>query len=96
MNVPLTENYPLFVALTRTPMLMGVSQTFLVLSFIPCFLFLLITKAVVTSVVCFFVLYVAGVIGCLKDERFFDLLLGNLQLGCPNRHYWGCNSYDSQ
>lgn len=88
------HRYPLFVAMTRQPMMMGVTQTFFVLNIVPSLCVFLITKNVIFSIGLFLILHVVGVIGCAKDERFFDILRGKLALSCPNRKIWGCNSYD--
>jgi type IV secretory pathway VirB3-like protein len=88
--------YPLFVALTRPPMMLGVTQTFFVLNSIPCFCFLILTKNIVLSVGVFLILHVVGVIGCAKDDHFFEVLLGKLELACPNKTIWGCHSYDPE
>ena len=90
------NSYSLFVALTRPPMMLGVTQTFFVLSFVPCFCFLLLSKNLIITFVAFFVLYLFGLLGCAKDDYFFEIFWGNLSLGCPNKKIWGCHSYDPQ
>lgn len=88
------HQYPLFVALTRAPMIMGVTLTFFVLSLVPCMILFLITKNIIVAGGIFLLLYVVGVVFCHHDEHFFEILLGKLELSCPNRKLWGCNSYD--
>lgn len=88
------HEYPLFMALTRQPMMLGVTQTFFVLNIVPSLCFFLITKNVVLPAILFFMLHIVGVICCRIDDRFFEIWLGNLELSCPNRTIWGCNSYD--
>lgn len=99
-NIPLCR-YPLFIGMTRIPMLMGVTQTYFVLNLAGCaivLLFLLNSLAflplILTVSIAFIVLHVIGLIGCSHDERFFDLWLSKFELPCPNNIYWGCSSYD--
>lgn len=88
--------YPLFVALTRTPMMMGVTQTFFVLNLVTSMSLLFISKNLIISGSILIVLHVIGQIGCKKEEKFFEILLGTLELQCPNKKLWGCNSYDPE
>jgi type IV secretion system protein VirB3 len=88
--------YPLFVALTRPPMMLGVTQTFFILNFIPCFCFLILTKNLVLSLGVFLILHVVGVMGTSFDDHFFEVLLGRFDLSCPNKSIWGCHSYDPE
>lgn len=92
-DTPIRE-YPLFVGLTRPPMIFGVTQTFLVLSFMPCMIFFIITYNLIFAAAIYLVLHLFGYICCYKDTFTFHILLGKLELVCPNRSYWGCNSYD--
>lgn len=86
--------YPLFVALTRKPMTWGVTQTFFVLNIMPCTILFLITKNILLALGLFGIFHVFGMICCWQDENFFEIILGKLELSCPNRRLWGCNSYD--
>jgi type IV secretory pathway VirB3-like protein len=88
--------YPLFVALTRAPMTMGVTQTFFVLNFVPCMVLFLATMNIILAAGIFIVLHLFGMVCCWKDEQFFEILLGKFELICPNRRRWGCNSYDPE
>lgn len=90
------RTYPLFMALTRQPMLLGVTQTFFVISFIPCMVLFLVSMNILIAGGFFVILHLVGMACCWKDECFFDILLGKFELTCPNRRYWGCNSYDVQ
>jgi len=96
--------YPLFVALTRPPMLVGVTQTFFVFNLMGCVILFLGSLAFIdfstlpfvfiSLLGIFIVLHTVGVIGCKQDPLFFDLWLGKFELPCPNRKLWKCNSYD--
>ena len=90
------QTYPLFVAMTRPPMMLGVTQTFFVMNFVPCFCFLLISKSITISLGIFVILHVVGVLGCAKDNSFFEIFLGKYSFSCPNKQIWGCNSYDPE
>jgi type IV secretory pathway VirB3-like protein len=79
---------PLFVALTRAPMLMGVTQTFFVLNLGISMILFLVTKKIIWVGLLFCALHVIGVLGCHEDERFFEMWLGKLGLVCPNRYFW--------
>ena len=85
---------PIFVGLTRPPMMwgvtleyMGISVMIAVCGFIlfatPFFLLLLIP------------LHVVGVIACSIDQHIFRLLFTTLHcLNVPNKRIWGCQSYE--
>jgi type IV secretory pathway VirB3-like protein len=90
------RSYPLFLALTRAPMTMGVTQTFFVINFVPCMVLFLVTMNILLAIGIFAIFHVFGMVCCWKDERFFEILLGKFEFICPNRSYWGCNSYDPQ
>ena len=96
MAIEIQQTYPLFVALTRQPMTMGVTQTFFVLNFMLCTILFLATMNVVIAVGLFFTAHAIGVMCCWKDECYFETLLGKFELTCPNRSHWGCNTYDPQ
>lgn len=88
------RHYPLFVGLTRPPMIFGVTQTFLIFSFMPCMILFFLTKNILLAAGTYVIAHVAGMVCCWKDQFIFDVLLGKYELTCPNRDYWGCNSYD--
>jgi type IV secretion system protein VirB3 len=98
------QAYPLFVALTRPPMVMGVTQTFFILNLmLSLILFLGGLKMVPFAVLpifalslllLFFGLHLTGAMCCKKEPYFFELWSGKLELICPNRLLWKCNSYD--
>lgn len=85
---------PLFVGLTRPAMLFGVTQTFWVLSGLPCLMLFIITMKPLLALGIYLSAYTIGLIGCWHDPFIFSIWLGKLERVCPNRRYWGCNSYD--
>lgn len=88
--------YPLFVAMTRPPMMLGVTQTFFIINFVPCFCFLMVTKNILITTGLFLILHVIGVIGCARDSHYFEILIGKYENSCPNKKIWGCKSYDPE
>lgn len=96
MQTESLKYYPLFVGLTRAPMMMGVTQTFFVLNFVPCVVLFLITMNPIIAGGLFCIFHGLGMVCCWKDEFFFEVLLGKFELACPNKRIWGCNSYDPQ
>lgn len=94
--------YPLFIALTRPPMLFGVSQSYFLVSFVGSMCLLILTlrliglQAVFFSGGLFAVTYGVGLLGFKRDDYFFDIILGYLEMPCPNQWYWGCISYDAE
>lgn len=86
--------YPLFLGLTRPPMIFGVTQSFFVFNFLPCMIVFFMTLHAVLSFVAFVIFHFVGVACCLSDAFVFSLLFGKLELMTRNHLYWGCNSYD--
>ena len=88
------EISPLFVGLTRPPMMLGVTMDYLGISIMislcgfilfssPLYLLLLLP------------LYVVGVIACAIDNNIFRILFKNIEcLNVPNKRIWGCQSYE--
>ena len=85
---------PLFVALTRPQMLLGVTYGFLVgNAIVTTELFLLFKSA--WMLLAAVVIHLIGWIACLNEPRVFDLWLVKVRR-CPRvRNYglWRCNSY---
>ncbi len=88
---------PLFQALARPPMIMGVSYMFFVLNSIVCLVTFIQTN---NFIMLFFVaplVHGAGYLLCLKEPRAVELLILRTSTGtkCLNRAYHGhTNSYD--
>lgn len=88
------QRYPLFVGITRPAMILGVTQSFFAINFIPCIILFFLTKKILILLAMFFLFHITGAALCKKDNRFFEILIGKFQLVCPNKKYWGYHSYD--
>jgi len=88
------ERDTLFVALTRPQMFAGVTYGYFVANAVVATeLFLIFKTAWVLAAA--LAVHLAGVLLCLRDPRFFDLLFTRLA-NCPrvpNHALWRCNSY---
>lgn len=85
---------PVFSALTRPQMLGGVTYSYAVLNLIVTIEAFLISKSFLSLLIAV-VLHLAGVLGCLRDPRFFDIWLTRVKT-CPrvrNHAFWSANSY---
>lgn len=87
---------PLFVGLTRPPMIFGVSFKFVMLNVLTCLIAFINTndlRILFLLLPCFH--GIAYVI-CFKEPLFLELLMMRLQNfnRCRNRFYFGANSYD--
>lgn len=83
-----------FLALTRPQMFAGVTYNWFVVNMIVSIEFFLIFKSFWVIALALAV-HLVGVIGCLREPRFFDLWLVRVR-NCPrvrNYRIWGCNSY---
>lgn len=102
MKTDKLNRYPLFVALTRKPMLFGVSQTYfifiLLISF--CSTTLLMpyfgAAALLTAMTFFVVSYFLGWMGYKQDEHCFEIWLGQLEARSLNTVFHGCDGYDAE
>lgn len=86
---------PLFVGLTRPPLIFGVSIEYAMLNMMICVMYFIQTSSVKIIFIGILV-HGIGYVVCLKEPRFMKLFL--LKLGkfndCPNKSYYGANSYD--
>jgi type IV secretion system protein VirB3 len=85
---------PVFGALTRPQMFAGVTYSYFVLNAILTMEAFLITHSFWALPIALLV-HAAGYVGCLREPRFFDLLLVRASR-CPrvrNAGFWRCNSY---
>ena len=88
---------PLFVGVTRPPMRWGVTYAALLLNMVTCLEVFLLTKNLLTLLLCFPVHGVC-VLLCLRDPRIFDLVLSwgrtRLPQALGNLRYWraSCSS----
>jgi type IV secretion system protein VirB3 len=88
---------PLFLGLTRPPMLFGVSYTFAALNGIISLLAFVITNQFFYLLILLPGLHLMGWFICLKEPRAIELLIARMSKCnvCRNRMYHsGTNSYD--
>jgi type IV secretion system protein VirB3 len=88
---------PLFLGLTRPPLLMGVSYPFAVLNGMISILAFIITSKFFYLLVLLPGVHMIGWFICLKEPRSIELLVAKLSKCnvCRNRYYYGgTNSYD--
>lgn len=88
------DHYPLFVGLTREPMIFGVPQNFFITNVCVIATIMIGTHYVILPTLSFIFLHLVAIIGYRCDERFFNILLGTWAFHCPNRNFWGCRTYD--
>ena len=86
---------PLFVGLTRPPMFLGVSYSFVIFYAIFCILYFIQTadfKVVFVGAG----IHLIGYLICFKEPLFVELYLVRAQkcTKCKNKLYHGANSYD--
>lgn len=85
---------PLFVGLTRPPMLFGVTMDYLGISLmiVMCAFILFASPLYLLLDI---PLHIMGVIACAIDHNIFRLLFKKLEcLNVLNKHIWGCQSYE--
>lgn len=83
-----------FVALTRPQMFAGVTYSYFVFNAILAVELFLVFRSFWAITVAI-VVYLVGVLACLREPRFFDLWIARVSR-CPrvkNYRLWGCNSY---
>lgn len=88
---------PLFLGLTRPPMLLGVSYTFAALNGIVSLLAFVITTKFFYLLILLPGLHLMGWFICLKEPRAIELFIARMSKCnvCRNRYYHGgTNSYD--
>jgi type IV secretion system protein VirB3 len=84
---------PVFVGLTRPPMLLGVTMDYLGITIMIALCgFILLSNPLYLLID--IPLHVMGVIACAIDHNIFRLLFKKLDcLNVPNKRIWGCQSY---
>jgi type IV secretion system protein VirB3 len=85
---------PLFVGLTRSSMIFGVSIQYAMLNLMIS-VTIFIQKASIYIIFVALVVHMVGYILCFKEPRFMELYLnysGKCN-HCPNKSFWGANSY---
>lgn len=88
---------PLFMGLTRPPMLMGVSYTFAAMNGIISLLAFIITSKFFYLLVMLPLFHMVAWFICLKEPRAIELFVARMSKCnvCPNRtRHGGTNSYD--
>lgn len=86
---------PLFIGMTRPPMIAGVTFLFMGLNaFGVAFLFVLTKNFLVLLI--FIPLHAVGYLICLKDPQLLDVIVKKTQKssGVPNKKYWSGTSYE--
>lgn len=84
---------PVFLALTRPPMMAGVTVDYLMTSGIATFVLFMLTH-LVSMLVLFVPLYVIGFVMCYQDANQFKVIMTRLNMGfSPLKQLFGCESY---
>lgn len=86
---------PLFIAMTRPPMIMGVTFLFMGLNIFAVAFVFVITKNLLHLL--FMVpIHLVGYLICLKDPQLLDVIVKKAQKtsGVTNRKFWSGNSYE--
>lgn len=93
VDKPLNQ-YPLFMALTRPPMYMGVTQSYFLFNAISSVVFFIVSMKIIVAMIGFTFFQLLGMMLCWHEPNFFNILMGKFLNLTPNQSYWGCNSYD--
>jgi type IV secretion system protein VirB3 len=85
---------PLFVGLTRPTMVFGVSISYAMLNMIVSVVYFINTSSIMILPIAL-IIHAVGYILCFKEPRFMEIYLNKLSRcnNCPNRSYFGANSY---
>ena len=89
------ERDPLFIGMTRPPMIGGVTFLYMGLNAFGAFFAFLVTGNLLFLLV-FIPLHAVGYAICLKDPQMLDVMVKRVQktMGVSNRALWNGNSYD--
>lgn len=87
---------PLFVGLTRPPMLLGVTYPFVVVNALVSYVAFILTKNFLYLLFFAPLIHGIGFYICSKEPLFLDLVRvkANKCSRCTNKQYHGANSYD--
>lgn len=88
---------PLFLGLTRPPMLLGVSYTFAALNLMTCLMIFVVTNNFLYLIVILPIVHGIAWLICLKEPRAIELFVAKSSKCniCKNKlYYGGVNSYD--
>lgn len=89
------EKDPLFIGMTRPPMIGGVTFLYMGLNAFGSIMLFVITGNLLYMLV-FIPFHAVGYAICLKDPQLLDVMFKKLQksAGVPNRKFWSGNSYE--
>lgn len=87
---------PLFVGLTRSSMIFGVSVQYAMLN-------LMVSVTIFIQETSIYIIFIAAIVHligyllCFKEPRFMELYLNYASRcnQCANKSYWGANSYNA-
>lgn len=86
---------PLFLALTKPPMIMGVEHDFFIIAFFVV-ICVFIMSGNLLSLLAFIPLHAVGWLLTYIDPNIFKLLSVQAGLGMTrNKQFWGCESYEA-
>lgn len=86
---------PLFIGMTRPPMIAGVTFKYMGLNAFFVLIFFMMTLNPLHLLI-FLPFHAVGYAVCLKDPQILDVMLTKFQksAGVPNRRYWSGTSYE--
>ncbi len=86
---------PLFIAMTRPPMIMGVTFIFMGLNFLGVAFIFVITKNLL-HLLFIIPIHMVGYLICLKDPQLMDVIVKKSQKtsGVTNKKFWRGASYE--
>ena len=85
---------PIFVGLTRPPMIMGVTVDYLSVCFMVTISLFILTNSF-KYLLAYIPLHFIGWLACQIDHNIFRLLSKLLECqNVPNKRVWGCQSYE--
>ena len=86
--------HPVYVAMTRPPMFLGVTLSYLAFAVLLSLLIFMPTHSLKYALV-YIPLHLFGWIGCKLDANFFNVLSKKTVCSSvANRKIWGCQSYE--
>ncbi len=86
---------PLFIGMTRPPMIAGVTFLYMGLNAFGAFFAFLLTGNLLYLLI-FLPFHAVGYAICLKDPQLLDIMMKKVQkaTGVPNKSFWSGNSYE--
>ena len=85
---------PLFVGLTRPPLIFGVSVQYAMVNMMISIVYFIQTSSFLILPVSA-VIHLVGYLLCFKEPRFMEIYINKMNKcnQCPNKGYYGANSY---